>query len=198
MRTRYGVSPWIENVPRPKRPDFPRLRGPIAADVVILGGGLTGCAIAHEAAASGLKTVLIEADRLGQGSTGRSAGLLLAEPGPSFIDVNATQGRRLARGIFEAWRRASVDAAAQIRRLRIKCRLEPHGSLIVAAAADEARLRKEQQAREEAGLDGQWQTARQIAAATGLDDDHFFGVIEMAPAKMGDEIRSKIPPLDGG
>lgn len=40
--------------------------------------------------------------------------------------------------------------------------------------------------------------AHEMAAATGLDDDHFFGVIEMAPAKMGDEIRSKIPPLDGG
>jgi glycine/D-amino acid oxidase-like deaminating enzyme len=169
MRTRYGVSPWIENVPRPRRPDFPRLRGPIAADVVILGGGLTGCATAYAAAASGLKTVLIEADRIGQSGAGRSAGLLLAEPGPSFKDVTASQGLRLARRIFESWRRASVDAAAQIKRLKIRCHIEPHGSLLIAPAAAEGRLRKELQAREEAGVDGQWLTSKQIKAATGLD-----------------------------
>ena len=102
MRTRYGVSPWIENVPRPRRPDFPRLRGPISADVVILGGGLTGCATAYAAAASGLTTVLVEGERIGQSGAGRSAGLMLAEPGPSFKEVTASQGLRLARRIFES------------------------------------------------------------------------------------------------
>jgi len=169
MRTRYGVSPWIENVPRPRRPDFPRLRGALSADVVILGGGLIGCTVAHAAAASGLKTILIEADRVGQAGSGRSAGLLLGEPGPSFRDVTGTQGLRLARRIFESWRRASLDAAAQLRRLKIKCRLDAHASLIVASAADEAVLRKEQQAREAAGRRGQWLTAKQIKAGTGLD-----------------------------
>lgn len=166
MKTRYGVSPWIENVPRARRPDFPRLKGEQTADVVIIGGGLTGCATAQGAAAAGLTTVLIESDRIGHGGSGNGAGLLLPAPGPSFREVAASQGLRLARRIFESWHQASIDAAAQLKRLGIRCRLDAHDSLIVAA--QDAALRKEFAAREEAGLDAQWQMARPIALATGL------------------------------
>src|SRR5215207_9622643 len=117
MKTRYGVSPWIENVPSARRSNYPRLRGELTADVVIMGGGLTGCATAYMTAASGLKTILVDADRIGQGSAGRGAGLLLPEPGPSFQDVTGSHGLRLARRIFESWHRASSDAASQIKRL---------------------------------------------------------------------------------
>src|SRR5688572_29611320 len=119
MRTRYGISPWIDTFPRSRRPDHPRLRGESSADVVIIGGGLTGCATAYTCAVAGLKPVLIEGDRLGQGSAGRGAGLLLSEPGPSFRDVTEQHGLRAARLIFGTWRRASLDAAALIRRLGI-------------------------------------------------------------------------------
>lgn len=169
MKTRYGVSPWVENTPRARRPDYPRLRGELTADVVIMGGGLTGCATAHAAAGSGLKTILIEADRVGRWSSGRGAGLLLPDPGPSFKDVTATHGLRLARRIFESWRQASLDGAAQVRRLGIRCRLEPRDSLLVASSGDEARLRKEYQARQEAGLDARWLSQKLLEPATGLD-----------------------------
>jgi glycine/D-amino acid oxidase-like deaminating enzyme len=141
----------------------------LTADVVVMGGGLTGCATAYAAAASGLRTILVEADRIGQGSTGRGAGLLLPEPGPSFRDVTASHGLRLARRIFESWQRASLDAASQMKRLGIRCRLDSQGSLLVASAADEAALRKEQRAREDAGLDARLLTQKQITLATGLD-----------------------------
>jgi glycine/D-amino acid oxidase-like deaminating enzyme len=169
MKTRYGLSPWIDNVPRARRPDFPRLRGALTADVVVMGGGLTGCAVAQAAAASGLKTVLVEADRIGQACSGQGAGLLLPEPGPSFADVAAARGLRLARRIFETWRRASPDAAAQLKRLNIRCRLDRTGSMLAAGAVDEARLRKEFAARESAGVDARWVSPKQIKSAVGLD-----------------------------
>lgn len=167
MRTRYGLSPWIENIPRARRPDFPRLKGELTADVVVIGGGLTGCATAAGAAAAGLKTVLIDADRIGQGSSGHGAGLLLPTPGPSFRDVAASHGLRIARRIFESWHRASVDAAAQLKRLGIRCRVVPHDSLIIGT--QEAPLRKEFTAQDEAGVAGQWLLPKQVRAATGLD-----------------------------
>ena len=68
MRTRYGISPWIDLFPRTRRPEHPRLRGEHTANVVIVGGGLTGCATAYACAAAGLRPLLIEADRLGSGS----------------------------------------------------------------------------------------------------------------------------------
>ena len=59
MQTRYGQSPWIAALPASKRPSFPRLRGEHAADVVIVGAGLTGCATAVSCALAGLKPLVI-------------------------------------------------------------------------------------------------------------------------------------------
>jgi sarcosine oxidase subunit beta len=48
---------------------------PRAASAVIVGGGCIGASIAFHLARAGLKgVVLLEADRLGAGSTGRAAG----------------------------------------------------------------------------------------------------------------------------
>src|SRR5690349_1054861 len=49
---------------------------PPAIDVLIVGGGITGCAAARDAAARGLKTCLLEADDLASGTSSRSTKLL--------------------------------------------------------------------------------------------------------------------------
>ncbi len=168
MKTRYGVSPWIQQYPDSKRPSLPRLRGELTADVVIVGGGLTGCATAHACAVAGLQTILVESERIGQGGTGRGAGLLLPDPGPHFRDIAQALGLGTARRAFEAWRRASLDAAATLRRLKIPCGLEPLETLVVEAG-DEKLLRRDFDARSAAGLDVSWLSLKQIRAATNLD-----------------------------
>src|SRR6187399_1543932 len=111
-KTRYGDSPWPFAFPDSRRPNYPRLRGEHERDVVIIGAGLTGVATAYACATAGLKTMVLEANRIGSGSAGRSAGLLLPEPGPSLRDVQRAHGLRTARTVFESWRRASLEAAA--------------------------------------------------------------------------------------
>ncbi len=168
-RTRYGVSPWIHEFPDSRRPDFPRARGESACDVVIIGGGLTGCTTAYSCAVAGVRAVVLDAGRIGQGSSGRSAGLLLPDPGPSFRDIAQTHGLRAARLVFQTWRRASLDAAAALRRLGVRAGLDPQDALLVAAPDDEAALRREFQARSQAGLDVSWLSRKQIHAAAALD-----------------------------
>src|SRR5688572_9642349 len=169
MRTRYGVSPWIDRVPSSRRPAYPRLRGEHTARVLIIGGGLTGCATAYACAVAGLRPILVEAARIGQGSGGRSAGLLLPEPGPGFREIAQAHGVRNARRIFEGWRRASLDAAALLKRLRIRCDLEPRDTMLVGSGSDEKLLRREFDARRDAGLDVSWIIAGQARQATALD-----------------------------
>ena len=164
MRTRYGTSPWIHEFSG-RRPETARFRGDRTADVVIVGGGLTGCAIAYACAAAGLETVVLEADRIGHGSAGRSAGLLTPEPGPSFRDVAAAHGLRSARRVFEAWRHGALEGSALLRRLKIKCDLEPQEAYLLADGDGEKRLRKEYDARQEASLDAAWVTSKQIEKA---------------------------------
>src|SRR5712691_9674786 len=166
MRTRYGISPWIDLLPSSRVPDYSRLRGAQTADVVIVGGGLTGCATAHACAAAGVKAIVIEADRIGQGITGRSAGLLLSEPGPAFRDIEQAHGLRAARTAFDGWRRASIEGAALLRRLNIKCGLEAVIPLIVATPDDEKKLRREFDARSKAGAGGAWLTRKLLGKLT--------------------------------
>jgi glycine/D-amino acid oxidase-like deaminating enzyme len=162
LRTRYGISPWIDQLPSSRRPDYSRLRGAQTADVVIVGGGITGCATAHACALAGIKAIVVEANRVGQGSAGRSAGLLLPEPGPAFRDIEQAHGLRAARTAFEAWRRASLEGAALLRRLHIKCGLESLDALIVATRDDEKKLRREYDARAKAELDVSWLLPKQL------------------------------------
>jgi glycine/D-amino acid oxidase-like deaminating enzyme len=169
MRTRYGVSPWIDNVPTKRRPDYPRLRGEHTAEVVIVGGGLTGCATAYACAAAGLRPLLVEADRIGLGSAGRSAGLLLPDPGVSFRDSVTAHGLRAARRVFEGYRKAASDGAATLRRLNIRCDLIGRDDVLVAIRAGEKELRRERDARDAAGLDARWLTAQSALSLLALD-----------------------------
>ena len=169
MRTRYGISPWIDLAPKSRVPDYSRLQGAQTADVVIVGGGLTGCATAYACALAGIKAIVIEAERVGRGSAGRSAGLLLPDPGPAFRDVEQAHGVRAARTAFESWRRASLEGAALLRRLNIKCGLEPVIPLIVGTREDEKMLRREFDARSKAGVGGTWLTRKLLGSLTATD-----------------------------
>ena len=79
--TKYGRSPWIDQFPKSRAPEHPRQRGPLKSDVVIIGGGLTGCATAYAFAVAGVKVVLVEAGQIGRGNSGSSDGWISEDPG---------------------------------------------------------------------------------------------------------------------
>src|SRR3954452_23058267 len=121
MPIRYGRSPWIDQFPKSRVPSYPRHRGPLNIDAVVVGGGLTGCATAYAFAAAGISVALLEADRLGHGSTAFSSGWIADDPGVSFAEVERQLGRRAATEGWRAWRRAALDFIALVRRLNLKC-----------------------------------------------------------------------------
>jgi len=138
-------------------------------DVVVIGGGLTGCTTAYAFAAAGIKVALFEAGRIGQGASGASNGWLADEPGVSFASLEKTVGLRAARHGFQAWRRAALDFAALIKRLDIKCHLTPTGLLATAVTSDQASwLKREQKLRKDAGLDASVVNSRVTSAEAGI------------------------------
>ena len=170
MKTRYGVSYWLDRFPKARQPVYPRLRGEIDTQVAVLGGGLTGCAIAYVFAAAGVRVALLEADRVAQGGTATFPGLLRLEPAVPFRDLEERYGRRAARHVWLTFRRAGLDLAATIRRLKIRGELVTDASIRIAINnADEKALRKEMQARKESGVDGSWLSPGRVRMETGLE-----------------------------
>src|SRR5207302_7524894 len=58
-----------------------------ASDVVIVGGGVIGCAIAYYLSLAGARVTLIERDRLGAGASGVAAGMLAPQVEAPFADA---------------------------------------------------------------------------------------------------------------
>src|SRR5512144_1492052 len=102
MPTRVRASPfWIDRFPKSRRPEYPRFKGESATDVVIVGGGLTGCACAWSFAAAGVRVVLLEQARIGAGATGRDVGLIREDFDASFQATVSAHGLRAARLLWQ-------------------------------------------------------------------------------------------------
>ncbi|MFN7916187.1 MAG: FAD-binding oxidoreductase [Vicinamibacterales bacterium] len=168
MRPVYGRSPWVGQFPKSRLPAFPRLKGHATAEVVVIGGGLTGCATAYAFAAAGVDVVLLEAERLGQGPSGSSAGWITDTPTVPFAVSDAALGRRAAKQAWQAWRRAALDLGALVRRRGLSSRFDRRPSLTFARTADAAdMLRREHRLRTSAALDLQLLPARAASAIAG-------------------------------
>ena len=168
--TKYGRSPWTDRSPRSRVPSYPRLKGSHQFDVVIIGGGLTGCATAYAFAAAGIKVALIEEGQIGRGVSAFSSGWISDDPGASFAAAEKLLGRRAARHAWQSWRRAARDFTALIRRLDVKCQLEARETLIVAATPEQAvQLTREQRGRKAAGLDAPSVNAKGVFAEVAVN-----------------------------
>jgi len=165
--TKY-FSPWPDRFPKSRVPSYAKYRGATTADVVIVGGGLTGVTTAYAFAVSGIKPVLLEADRIGRGRSSAGAGIIAAEPGADFALLEKALGRRAAVRAWESWRRAALDFQALLRRLEIRCALEPRPAVTLALTPAQAvQIAREQKARRDAGLDASLMNARRATAESG-------------------------------
>lgn len=168
---RYGHRLWDARTPVAKRPSWPRWKpsrrpGDDVVDVVVIGGGLTGCASAYAFAAAGHRVVLLEAGRMASGATAGSAGLLLPAFDGGFLAHTAQHGLRASRGMWQQARRGTLEFAALIKRLGIRCDLE--STTAVTFARDAKYLAKEYAARRDAGLDATRVIPAALARETAL------------------------------
>src|SRR5690606_23603619 len=80
----YGARYWADRTPPSKRPKYPVCRGELTADVVVIGGGLTGAIAACVLARGGLDVVVVDAERVVSGSTAAGFGAVVPQPAASF------------------------------------------------------------------------------------------------------------------
>ncbi len=118
----------------PAVPAYVALQGSVSADVCVVGGGLAGIASALELAERGLSVVLLEAERIGWGASGRSGGQVLFGVAASQDKVERLVGATDARKIWDLTVAAVDWTRERIARHGIDCDWTP-GQMHVATKA---------------------------------------------------------------
>lgn len=164
------MSPWVHAFPASKRPRFPAFKGDTDLPVVIVGGGMAGVMSAYACAAAGMKVLLLEADRLGSGGSGRASGIFRSEAVPSFKELETHAGRRAARAHFDLTRRAALDLVSTAKRLGIRADIETRDAVRVVPRGWTAKdLQKEVQARKGAAIPASWQSIAAVEEAVAVE-----------------------------
>jgi gamma-glutamylputrescine oxidase len=79
---------------------YPQAAGHIQADVCIVGGGLAGLTAALKLARSGRKVVLLEAQRVAWGASGRNGGFVSAGYATGLAAIERRVGPNQTRELF--------------------------------------------------------------------------------------------------
>ncbi|MDP9138715.1 MAG: FAD-binding oxidoreductase, partial [Pseudomonadota bacterium] len=121
--TRPSESPsWYRATERARR-SYPKLPGDQVADVCIIGAGYTGLSAALELAKAGRRVIVLEAERVGFGASGRNGGQICTGFSPGQGPVRAQVGRDDARKCFALAEEAKALVEARIRTHGIECDL---------------------------------------------------------------------------
>lgn len=132
---------------------YPALAGRVSADVVVVGGGLTGLWTAWELARSGLRTVVLESGRIASSATAQTSGTASVLGGPVYGDLAVRRGRDVARLAAQAQTDAVEHFAAALDELPVDCGFERRAAYLYAGAGHSLSLiRTEATAAAEAGL----------------------------------------------
>jgi glycine/D-amino acid oxidase-like deaminating enzyme len=113
---------------------YPRFAGDIQTELLIVGGGFTGCSAALEAARSGADVTLLDANSIGHGGSGRNVGLVNAGmwvPPEEIIQIlGQTEGMRM----IDALAVAPDKVFTLIEQENIECEATRNGTLHLAHA----------------------------------------------------------------
>ena len=102
----------------------PRLEGEQRADVCVIGGGFTGLSAALNLAEQGLDVVLLEAERIGLGASGRCGGLIGSGQRKDVLETEALFGYRKSRLLWDLAEAAKTEIRERVALHAIDCDLQ--------------------------------------------------------------------------
>lgn len=104
-------------------PNHPALKGDVKADICIVGGGYTGLSAAIELAEAGHKVVVLEAETVGHGASGRNGGQICTGFSSGQDKIAAQLGEDDARRCFMLAEESKRLLTERITRYGIDCDL---------------------------------------------------------------------------
>ena len=161
----FSISPdsyWLHSTQRPAV--HPPLADDQTADVVVIGAGITGLTVADRLTRQGKRVVVLEAGRIGSGTTGGTSAHLDSHPEEPPGSLLKSLGEQAARTLIDARKTAIDDIERRIAELRGDCDFQRVDGFQYTEHADRAdRLRDEIPNWESLGL-----TANEVRGNIGL------------------------------
>jgi len=119
-------------------PDLPSLDGDLTCDVCVIGGGLTGVSAALHLAELGYDVVLLEAEKIGWGASGRNGGQLGTGQRQDQDTLEKIYGRDIARTLWDFAEESVALCKDLIQKHAIQCDFKP-GILHVCLKPEQVR-----------------------------------------------------------
>jgi glycine/D-amino acid oxidase-like deaminating enzyme len=129
------LSVWLDEPYTPRAP----LVGDHTADLLVLGGGITGVAAAYTLASRGCRVALVEREALAAGATGRNAGFLLCGIASTYSVAVKSHGRERSRQLWSLSRDNHALLRTLVERESLDCLYARRGSTTLALSEQEAK-----------------------------------------------------------
>ena len=158
-------------------PPYARLRGDLACEVAIVGGGYTGLSAALHLAKAGRSVVVAEAVEPGWGASGRNGGQVIAGLKANPDELGAAFGEERGMRIAKRMGAAADLVFGLIDRYGMDCHARRSGWIQAAHGAKPLRDLIEPRCRQwtELGVPMEMLDRRQVAAALGSDPAAYVG-----------------------
>ena len=127
-------SLWMATAPEP---EFPALTEDVSTDVVVVGGGIAGICAAWQLAQTGIKVIVLEANRVCAGVTGYTTAKVTSGHGLKYAELFKTCGGSCAQAYADANQWGIEWIADEAKLLGIECNLERKPMLVFADTEDQ-------------------------------------------------------------
>ena len=104
--------------------EYPALEDDERADVCVIGGGFTGVSAALNLAEKGFDVVLLEAERVGFGASGRCGGLIGSGQRKDVLEMEHLYGLQRSRMLWDFAEAAKKEIRSRVKKHDIQCDLQ--------------------------------------------------------------------------
>jgi len=166
---------WLDTAP--PLPDRSTRELPESADVVVIGGGLTGLSTAYHAARKGAHVVLVEKDKVGSGASGRNGSMCTQGITIGVAEARKRYGPQRARELYGAFGEA-VDVVEELtQKEQIDCDFNRAGRLGVAYKPQHFEAMKATQRDLAENFDHETKLLSRSDLRTELGSDYYHGAL---------------------
>jgi glycine/D-amino acid oxidase-like deaminating enzyme len=166
MNLSSGYPLWLirQGIPY----DYPKLLKNIRADIVILGGGITGALVAFHLQRAGIDAILVDGRTLGLGSTCASTSLLQYEIDTPLSQLKNMVGEKEAVRAYEISARSIIGLAEIAKAVQFPDFQYKKSIYYATYQKHVAQLEQELAARQQMGLEVSWLNADALENQYGI------------------------------